>query len=295
MKHLETAEELDDPDRPREHLTFVFVGAGYAGVEGIAELQDYVADVIERYPRCNLEGTRWVLVEALDRLMPEIAEPLADFAAAELLRRGIELRTGTRLGSVDEHGVTLDSGERIPARTVCWTAGVTPPAVVRRLGLPVDDRGRIVTDPAMRVPGSPGVWAIGDAAAVPDPARGGEAPCPPTAQHALRQGKVVARNVAASVGRGRVRPFRYKTKGVFVDLGRHEAVAMMLGVKLRGTPAYAAARLYHLAMIPGWSRRVRLLVDWTVGTVFGRGSADLGQLGHPPRLAAAAADRPDGS
>jgi NADH dehydrogenase len=284
LLNLEIAESLDDAEERREYLTSVFVGAGYAGLEGIAELQDYVADVIERYPRCRLQGTRWILVEALDRVMQETPPSLAEFAARELRGRGLEIRTGTRVESVDKASVTLSTGETIPCRMVCWTAGVKPSPVVRELGLPLDDGGRIEVDETMRVRGHENVWAIGDAAAVPDPAKGGKAPCPPTAQHALRQGRVVGDNVAAALGHGNVKPFRYKTLGVFVDMGRHKAVATMLGVKLRGFPAWWAARTYHLLAIPGVGRRLRLVIDWTVGIFFGRASAELGQLGHPPSL-----------
>jgi NADH:ubiquinone reductase (H+-translocating) len=283
--HLEIAEALDDPDQRREYLTFVFVGAGYAGLEGIAELQDYVADVLDRYPRCRLDGTRWVLVEATDRVMPEIPPSLAEFATRELRRRGIEIRTGTRIETVAQRTVRLSTGETVPTRTVAWTAGVKPPAVVRELGLPLTDAGRIDVDATMRVKGQHCVWGIGDAAAVPDPARPGQ-PCPPTAQHALRQGRVVGDNVAATVSGGRLRKFRYRTLGVFVDMGQHKAVATMLGVRLRGFPAWFAARTYHLVMMPGLERRLRLMVDWTVGLLFGRASAELGGLGHPQALAA---------
>lgn len=285
IAHLEIAEALDDPDERREYLTFVYVGAGYAGVEGIAELQDYVADVIDRYPRCRIEGTRWVLVEALDRLMPEIPPSLAEFATRELRRRGIEVRTRTRLDAVTERAARLSNGEVVPTRTVCWTAGVKPPAVVGKLGLPLTDAGRIDVDATMRVRGQDCVWALGDAAAVPDPARKGQ-PSPPTAQHALRQGKVVADNVTAALAGGRMRKFRYRTLGVFVDMGQHKAVATMVGIRLRGFPAWFAARTYHLVMMPGVGRRMRLMVDWTVGLLFGRASAELGALGHPPGLGA---------
>ena len=280
---LEVAESLDDPELRRQYLSFVFVGAGYAGVEGIAELQDYVADTIDSYPRCRLDGTRWILVEAEDRIMPEIPPSLAEFATQELRGRGMEIRTGTRLDAVEEDAATLSTGERIPTRTVAWTAGVKPPRVVGELGLPLT-RGRIQADRTMHVPGHHNVWAIGDAAAVPDPAKKGRVPCPPTCQHALRQGKVVADNVAATLKGKRPRPFRYRTLGVFVDMGQHKAVATMLGIKLRGFPAWFAARTYHLAMMPGPARRLRLMADWTVGLLFGRASAELGQLGHPPQL-----------
>jgi NADH:ubiquinone reductase (H+-translocating) len=295
---LEVAEGLDDPELRRQYLTFVFVGAGYAGVEGIAELQDFVADTLDRYPRCRLDGTRWILVEARDRIMLEIPPGLAEFAASELRGRGLEIRTGTTLESVDQRSATLSTGELIPTRTVCWTAGVKPPRVVEQLGLPLE-HGRIKVDRTMRVEGRDDVWAIGDAAAVPDPAKRGRLPSPATAQHALRQGKVTADNVAAALRDGGPRPFRYRTLGVFVDMGRHKAVAPMLGVRLRGFPAWFAARTYHLAMMPGVGRRVRLVVDWTVGLFFGRATAELGQLGHPPRLdeglAESTAGRTEGS
>ena len=284
LLNLEMAEAIDDPKEREPYLSFVFVGAGYAGVEGIAELQDYVADVIERYPRCRVQGTRWVLVEAQDRIMPEIPADLAEFATRELRARGLEVRTSTRVDRVGEDQVVLSDGERVPCRLLCWTAGVKPPAVVRELGVELDRGGRILTDPCLRVKGRENVWAVGDAAAVPDPAKKYRQPCPPTAQHAIRQGKLAADNVAASLGNGKLRRFRYKTLGVFVDLGRYEAVDTMLGIKLRGFPAWFAARTYHLAMMPGGARRLRLMADWTVGLLFGRSSSELGQLGHPPDL-----------
>jgi NADH dehydrogenase len=230
LTNLEIAESLDDPEQRRPYLTFVFVGAGYAGVEGIAELQDFVADVIARYPRSRLDGTRWVLVEAEERIMPEIPPSLAEFTTTELRARGIEVQTNTRVNSVEEAAVELSSGERIPTRTLCWTAGVKPPAVSRELGLPLTPQGRIDCD-----------------------------------EYTLRK-------------------FKYKTLGVFVDLGRNEAVAVMLGLRLTGFPAWFAARTYHLISMPGLGRRARLMVDWTVGLVFGRSSSELGQLGHPPDL-----------
>jgi NADH dehydrogenase len=163
---------------------------------------------------------------------------------------------------------------------------VKPPAVVRQLGVPLTEAGRIEVDATMRVKGWDNVWAIGDAAAVPDPAQSRKAPAPPTCQHAIREGRVVGSNVAAALAGRRPRPFRYRTLGVFVDLGQHKAVATVLGLRLRGFPAWFAARTYHLAMMPGMARRVRLGIDWAVGLVFGRASAELGQLGHAPPLGA---------
>ena len=283
LLHLEIAESLPDEESRREYLTFVFVGAGYAGLEGLAELQDFVADVMDRYPRSRLAGARFVLVEARDRVMPEIPPDLAAFASRELQRRGIEIMTGTTVEEVRADGVTLSTGERVATRTCAWTAGVRPHPVVGRLGLPIDGAGRIEVDSYMQVNGRDDVWAIGDAAAVPDPARKGQ-PCPPTSQHAVRQGKRVGENVAASLGTGRRRPFTYKTLGVFVDMGRFEAVASTVGIKWRGFPAWWLARTYHIAQLPGLSRKLRLVADSTIALAFPRDSAELGQIGHPPKL-----------
>jgi len=284
LRTLEAAETLESPAEREAWLTYVFVGAGYAGLEGLAELQDFAADAIERYPRCRMQGMRWILVEARARVMPEISADLAEFAVRELRGRGIEIRTNTTLEELTATTARLSDGEVVPARTCVWTAGVKPHPVVARLGLPLEG-GRIQVDRTMRVTGQPDVWAIGDAAAVPDPARRGQAPTPPTAQHAIRQGRRVARNVAAALGNGRVRPFTYKTKGVFVDMGQGEAVASTLGVRWRGRPAWLLARTYHLAMMPGWKRKARLLVDWNIQLLFGRDLSELGRLGHPPPLA----------
>jgi NADH dehydrogenase len=286
IQTLEAAETLEDPAERQAWLTYVFVGAGYAGLEGLAELQSFAADVIELYPRCRTQGMRWVLVEARDRVMPEISADLAASASRELRSRGIEIRTQTTLERLTATTATLSDGETLPCRTLTWTAGVKPPPVTARLGLPLTPQGRIVTDRAMRVPGHPRIWAIGDAAAVPDPAKPEGTPSPPTAQHAMRQGRLAARNVAASLGRGRVRPFTYKTLGVFVDMGGHEAVAETMGIKWRGSPAWWLARTYHLAMMPGVKRRARLLVDWNLQLLFGRDASELGKLGQPGRLAA---------
>jgi len=170
----------------------------------------------------------------------------------------------------------------IPTRTLVWTAGVRPGQVVGKLGLPLDDRGRIVTDDFLQVQGHEDVWAIGDAAAVPDPAKRYETPSPPTAQHAVRQGKTVGRNVAAAMGSGKRRRFSYKTLGVFVDMGRGKAVAETVGIRWSGRKAWLLARTYHLALMPGWGRRARLLTDWNIGLLFGRDRSELGL--HAGRL-----------
>jgi NADH dehydrogenase len=283
LQTLEMGETLEDPQARAAYLTYVFVGAGYAGLEGLAELQDFAADVIELYPRCRVQGMRWLLVEARERVMLEVSPDLADWTSRELRGRGIEIRTSTTIEEVTGDSVRLSDGEVVPTHTVAWTAGVKPHPVVARLGLPLDKTGRIKADRCMRVEGHEGVWAIGDAAAIPDPARPGQ-PSPPTAQHALRQGKLVGRNVAAMIGNGTPRPFTYKTLGVFVDLGRHEAVAKTLWIKWRGFPAWFLARTYHMLLMPGFKRKLRLIIDWTVDLLFPRDASELGQLGHAPPL-----------
>ncbi len=280
---LDIAESIDDEEVRREYLGFVFVGAGYAGVEGLAELQDFAAQAIELYPRCRAQGMRWTLVEARDRIMGEVPASLARFASGELRRRGIEICTGTTVREIALAGVELADGRRMPARTVVWTAGVKPSPVIESLGLDLDREGRIIVDRMLRVPAHEGVWAIGDGAAVPDPARRGS-PCPPTAQHAIRQGRLAAKNIARALAGRSPRPFRYRTAGVFAELGSRKAVAITLGVRWRGLPAWLLARTYHLLLMPGMGRRLRVLVDWNVALVFGRDISVPGRLGFAPPL-----------
>ena len=297
LSALDIAESVEDPAMRAEYLGFVFVGAGYAGVEGLADLQDFAAQAIELYPRCRAQGMRWVLVEARERIMQEVPRSLSEFAERELRGRGIEVRTNTTLLDLNARAATLSGGETIAARTVVWTAGVKPSPVVAQLGLPLDREGRVVVDRTMRVEdqvlassGPRGVlgegaqvWAIGDCAAVPDASRPGQ-PCPPTAQHAIRQGRLVARNVAAALAGASPRPFRYRTKGVVAELGRSQAVAITLGIRWRGLPAWLIARTYHLLLMPGLERKLRLLVDWNVALMFGRDSSSPGRLGSPTPL-----------
>jgi NADH dehydrogenase len=286
LRTLEVAETLEDPEERKKWLTYVFVGAGYAGLEGLAELQDFAADVIDLYPRCRTQGMRWILVEARDRIMPEIPPALAEFATRELRGRGIAIRTSTTLERVTDDEAVLSGGEVLPTKTLAWTAGVKPHPVVARMGLPLDEAGRIEVDATLRVKGYENVWALGDAAAVPDPAKKGKAPTPPTAQHALRQGKRAGRNVAAAIGSGKIKPFTFKTKGVFVDMGQGQAVATTLGLRWRGVPAWWLARSYHLAALPGTKRKFRLLIDWNIQLLFGRDASELGGLGRAPGLGA---------
>jgi NADH dehydrogenase len=288
---LEAAEVTDDPDERAAWLTFVFTGGGYTGVEGIAELQELAIDIISLYPRCAAAGMRWVIVEGEERIMREVPASLAEFAQRELEERGIEVRTGVHVDAVGDTDVHLTDGTTIPTKTLAWTAGITAAPVVAKLGLPTDHQGRIPTDAHMRVPGFDNVWAVGDAAAVPDPANPGS-PCPQTAQHAMRQGRLVADNVGSTLGRGRSKPFKYKTMGMVVDLGRRNAVAELLGVNVRGRPAFVIARAYHLAALPGWQgRRIRIAGDWLFASLFRLDSSEWGVTdSRPTPLGTAAPD-----
>jgi NADH dehydrogenase len=283
VETLEAANASDDPARREELLTYVFVGGGYAGLEALAELQDFAADAMESYPRARLHGMRWVLVEATGRVLPEIDAGLAGYALRQLRGRGIDIRLETTLEEVTAHTARLSSGETLSTRTVVWTAGVAPHPSLRRLDLELDERGRVPVDEFLRVRGRRGVWAIGDCAAAPDP-RGGL--CPPTAQHAVRQGPVAARNIAAELGVGRARRFEYRGNAAFVNLGRYKAVGRVGGRKFRGFPAWWMARTYHMSQIPGIARKARAVIDWTASLPFRRDLAEVGSIGHPSRLGA---------
>ena len=285
VETLERANATEAPARRDELLTYVFVGGGYSGLEALAELQDFAADAIERYPRARLHGMRWILVEALDRVLPEVDPPLAEYAIRELRGRGIDVRLGTRLDEAGPDFATLSTGERIPTTTIVWTAGVAPHPSLRALSLPIDETGRVKVDETLRVEGMTGVWAAGDCAAVPDPRYKDGRACPPTAQHAVRQGPVAARNIAAELGVGSgPRSFTYEAKAAFVNLGRYKAVGQLAKRRFRGFPAWWMARTYHVSQVPGIARKIRAVADWTVGLPFGRDVAEVGSIGHPRPL-----------
>jgi NADH dehydrogenase len=281
VETLEEANATEDPRRREELLTYVFVGGGYAGLEALAELQDFAADAMDNYPRARLHGMRWVLVEATDRVLPEIDRELADYALKELRGRGIDIRLQTTLEEVTADSARLSGGEVLPTRTVVWTAGVKAQPILAELNLPLDERGRVPVDSYLRVQGMDSVWAIGDCAAAPDP-RGGI--CPPTAQHAVRQGPVAARNIAAELGIGSPRPFEYRSEASFVNLGRYKAVGRIGDRTFRGFPAWWMARTYHMSQIPGAARKFRAVLDWTAGLPFRRDIAEVGSIGKPKPL-----------
>jgi NADH dehydrogenase len=266
-----------DREAAERELTFVFVGAGYAGVEALAELELLVEDALRSYKPLRGVRRRWVLVDAAPSILPEIPHGLGEYAARELRRRGIEIHVSTTLESCDGETAVLSSGERIPTRTLVWTAGVRANPVLGTLGLPLDERGRVRVDSELRVEGREQVWAIGDCAAVPNTKTG--AADPPTSQHALRQARRLAHNL-----RGDVQPYGYRMLGQVATLGRHRGIADVMGLHLRGFPGWWVTRTYHLLQLPLFSRKLRVVSDWTVALLFRRDIAELSMLGHPRRL-----------
>jgi NADH:ubiquinone reductase (H+-translocating) len=278
LRELEAADVKLDPGARAEHLGFVFVGAGYAGVEALAELADLVDDALNWYPRLRGVPQRWVLVDTAPKILAEIPSRLGDYAAAELARRGVEIHVGTTLESYDGTEAVLSNGIRIPARTLVWTAGVKASPFAGVFGMPLDDRGRVRVDERLRVEGRDRVWSLGDCAAVPNRATPGRVD-PPTCQHALRQARRLAKNL-----KGNEEPYRYKMLGQVATLGRYKGIADVMGLRLRGFPGWFVTRTYHLFQLPLFSRKLRVVVDWTTSLFFRRDIAELSGLSHPRRL-----------
>jgi NADH:quinone reductase (non-electrogenic) len=278
LRRLEAAAAASAEMHRRRELTFVFVGAGYAGVEALAELSDLVRDALRYYRELRDTPTRWVLVDAAPKILPEIPSRLGEYAAQQLERRGVDIRTSTTLDAVEPHAALLSDGDHILTSTVVWTTGARPNPLVAEFGLPLDDRGRIRVDETLRVDGRPSVWALGDCARVPNQAHP-DRPDPPTSQHALRQARRLAKNLS-----GEPKPYRYRTLGQVATLGRHKGIADVMGLKLRGFLGWWVTRTYHLYQLPTLSRKLRVVTDWTVALLFRRDIAELSMLGHPRRL-----------
>jgi NADH dehydrogenase len=276
LQRLEAA--AMSPDRAERELSFVFVGAGYAGVEALAELSDLVRDALRHYPELDGRPQRWVLVDAAPKILPEIPTRLGDYAAHQLEKRGIEIHVSTTLESIDAEAALLSDGTRIPTATLVWTAGVRANPLLAQLGLPLDERHRIKVDETLRVEGHESIWALGDCAGVPNLATPGQAD-PPTSQHALRQARRLAKNLT-----GEPQPYRYRSLGQVATLGRYKGIADVLGLRLTGFLGWFVTRTYHLYQLPLLSRKLRVVTDWTVSLLFRRDIAELGMLGHPRGL-----------
>ncbi|MGW2834506.1 NAD(P)/FAD-dependent oxidoreductase [Streptomyces sp. NPDC001286] len=271
-RQVELAATADDPETCAARCTFVVVGAGYTGTEVAAQGQLFTDAQVRRHPLRRGMRPRWLLLDIAKRVLPELDEHLSRTADAVLRERGVDVRMGTSVKEATRDGVLLTDGEFVPTRSLVWCVGVRPDPLAESLGLPME-RGRLLVDPHLRVPGRPELFAAGDAAAVPDLEKPGQY-TPMTAQHAWRQGKVAGRNVAASLGHGEQRAYSHRDLGFVVDLGGVKAAANPFGVPLSGPIAGAVTRGYHLAAMPG--NRVRVAADWLLDAVLPRQAVQLG-------------------
>ena len=268
IRVLEMAEVEEDPAQKSELLTFVVAGGGYTGVEVAAEINDFVREAARSYRRVDVTDIRVMLLQGADRILPELSSELAEFSRRLLERRGIEVRLNVRLRSGTAQSATLDDGTTVPTRTLVAAIGAAPNRLLDKLPCPRDRRGRVEVDDTLAIPGSAGLWAVGDCAAVRDTRRGGS--LPPTAQYALREAEHVARNILATIKGRRVCPFKHRNLGVFVPLGRFSAAAEVMGLKVSGILAWWLYRSYYLYQLPRLDRKVKVLIDWNLALVFRR-------------------------
>jgi NADH:ubiquinone reductase (H+-translocating) len=272
-RQIEIAAATDDRAERTARCTFVVVGAGYTGTEVAAQGVLFTDSLVAAHPRLHDQPVRWMLLDTAERVLPELDPRLSRTADRVLRERGVEVRMGQSVQEAGHDGVELTgTGEKVPTRSLIWCVGVRADPLVEHVGLETD-KGRVVVDEFMRVPGHPEVFACGDAAAVPDATRPGH-PTAMTAQHAERQGRLVGRNIAASLGRGTARRYKHHDLGFVVELGGHDAAANPLKVPLSGIPAKAVTRGYHLVAMPG--NRVRTAADWALDAVLPRQSVQLG-------------------
>jgi NADH dehydrogenase len=262
-RQLELAAVAADAAERQARCTFVVVGAGYTGTEVAAEGQLLTSRLAKTMPGLAGQPIRWLLLDTAPRLLPELDPRLSKTADRVLRRRGVEVRTGQSVAAALEDCAQLSTGEKVPTRSLIWCVGVRADPLVGGLDL-ATSRGRLVVDEFMAVPGADGIYACGDCAAVPDLTRPGQV-CGMTAQHATRQGRLVARNVAASLGTGTAKPYKHRDLGFLVDLGGLAAAANPLHIPLSGPPANAVTRAYHLYSMPG--NRARVSADWALNTL----------------------------
>jgi NADH:ubiquinone reductase (H+-translocating) len=284
LDRLDVAAVTPDPQVRRASLTFVFVGGGYAGIEALAEMEDMVHDALPYYPELDRSEVRFVLVEATTRVLPEVGRDLGAYAVRQLDRRGIDIRLGTRLESCVDGVIRLSDGDTFRAETLVWTAGVKPSPMLDRTDLPRGPYGHVTALPTLQVVDGDrvveGAWTAGDCAQVPDLTNPG-AYCSPSAQHAVRQARVLADNIRQVILGGTPRDYAHRYAGSVASLGLYQGVAQVYGVKLRGLPAWFMHRTYHMSRIPSFARKVEVVADWTLAFLFRRDVVALSQL-HAP-------------
>jgi NADH dehydrogenase len=267
IKNLEEADfECSCDDRSRL-LTIVVVGGGFAGVETIASVNDFMREAVRFYPKLTEAELRIVLIEATDVVLPELGPQLGAYALKKLASRGVQFLMNTAVKSVSNDQVNLSDGTSLKTNTLVWTAGVSPNPLLDMLDCS-KERGRLITNEFLEVGEFPGVWALGDCAAVPDPASGKS--CPPTAQHAIRQGKIVADNIVAAINGGPQRRFKFKTIGALASIGKRTGVARIMGVNFSGFIAWWLWRTIYLSKLPRFEKKVRVALDWFLDLLFSK-------------------------
>ncbi|WP_326696312.1 NAD(P)/FAD-dependent oxidoreductase [Streptomyces sp. NBC_01754] len=268
ISQLDLADASQDEAERESRLQFVVVGGGYAGTETAACLQRLTSNALRHYPRLDPRLIKWHLIDIAPKLMPELGDKLGLTALDILRRRGIEVSLGVSVAEAGPDRVTFTDGRVLPCRTLIWTAGVAASPLVATLDAETV-RGRLAVSPEMSVPGTDGVFALGDAAAVPDLTKDDGAICPPTAQHAMRQGRTLADNLIASLRNRPLRPYVHKDLGLVVDLGGRDAVSRPLGIELKGMPAQAVARGYHWSSLRTSVAKTRVMTDWMLNAIAG--------------------------
>jgi NADH dehydrogenase len=282
LSRLDAADTTIDPALRRRLLTFVVIGGGYAGVEALAELADMARYASKYYRTIDREDIRWILVEATGRIMPEVSPTMGRYTVERLLDADIEVNLDTRVKSMVGGCVQLDDGQEFDADTIIWTAGVKPNPMLDKTDLPRDNRGRVDCHSTLQVRDLPGVFSAGDCAGVPDLSKDDpEARTSPSAQHAVRQAKVLADNVVAHLRQRPLKEYKHSYAGSVASLGLYKGVAEIYGVKLRGIVAWFMHRTYHVSRMPTWNRRVRIVFDWTGALFLGREVVSLGQINEP--------------
>jgi len=282
LSRLDAADTTIDPTLRQRLLTFMVVGGGYAGVEALAELADMARYASRYYPTIDRDDIRWILVEATGRIMPEVSPKMGRYTVERLLDSDIEVNLDTRVKSMVGGHVELDDGQEFDTDTIIWTAGVKPSPMLDKTDLPRDERGRLDCHATLQVRDLPGVFSAGDCAGVPDLSKDDpEARTSPSAQHAVRQAKVLADNVVAHLRQRPLKEYKHSYAGSVASLGLYKGVAEIYGVKLRGIVAWFMHRTYHVSRMPTWNRRVRIVFDWTGALLLGREVVSLGQINEP--------------
>src|SRR6266516_6614795 len=266
IQHLEEANSECNPIDRQSLLTFMVAGGGFAGVETVAALNDFVREALPFYPNLCEGMLRILLVHSGPVILPELGESLGRYAQKVLAERGVQIRLNTRVKSMTENNVSLASNVPMPGRTLLWTAGTVPSPLVSSLPC-AKERGRIAVDDFLRVADWANVWAVGDCAFVPDKRNPGKSH-PPTAQHAIREGKVVAQNIAAVLLGCRLKPFSFRTIGLLASIGRRTGVARIFGFNFSGFFAWWMWRTIYLSKLPGLDKKVRVAFDWTLDLLF---------------------------